>query len=87
LYVPQPGRLEVIVCVLYVLPTHGFCKPLETFGRQFGHQSYYVLEVVSGRTVRNTCSPRTGAQRERVYDSNGSNGRDQFQPISSDNHQ
>jgi hypothetical protein len=51
LYVPQPGRFEIIVCVLYSRRTHAFRQPLESVGSQFGQQAGDISEVVSRGTM------------------------------------
>jgi hypothetical protein len=52
LYVPQPGRLEIIVCIFDSLRIHGLRQPLESLGSQFGQQAGDISEVVSRRTMR-----------------------------------
>jgi hypothetical protein len=51
LYVPQTGRFEIIVCILYSRRIHGFRQPLESVGSQFGQQAGDISEVVSRGTM------------------------------------
>jgi hypothetical protein len=51
LYVPQPGRLEIIVSILYSRRSHGFRQPLESVDSQFGQQAGDISEVVSRGTM------------------------------------
>jgi hypothetical protein len=51
LYVPQPGRFEIIVCISYSHRIHGFRQPLESVSSQFGQQARDISEVVIWGTV------------------------------------
>jgi len=64
LYIPQPGRFEIIVCIPYSRWTHGFRQPLKSVGSQFGQQAGEISEVVSWGAMGNTRLPRTRAQRK-----------------------
>jgi len=64
LNVTKAGRLEFVVCVLYLLRTHRFRQTIETLDREFGQQPGNISEVVSRRTVGNACSPRAGTERQ-----------------------
>jgi hypothetical protein len=64
LYVPQPGRFETTICILYSRRIHGFRQTLESVGSQFGQQAGDISKVVSWGTMRNARLPRTCAQRK-----------------------
>jgi hypothetical protein len=51
LYVPQTGRFEIIVCILYSRRIHGFRQPLESVDGQFGQQAGDISEVMSWGTM------------------------------------
>ena len=51
LYVPQPGRFEIIVCILYSRRIHGFRQALKSLGSEFGQQAGDISEVVSWGTM------------------------------------
>jgi hypothetical protein len=64
LYVSQPGRLEIIVCILYSRRIHGLRQAFESVGGEFGEQAGDVSEVVSWGTMGNARLPRTRTQRK-----------------------
>jgi hypothetical protein len=51
LYVPQTGRFEIIVCILYSRRIHGIRQPLKPVGSQFGQQASDIAKVVSWGTM------------------------------------
>jgi hypothetical protein len=51
LYVPQPGRFKIILCILYPRRIHGFRQALESVGSQFSQQAGDISEVVSRGTM------------------------------------